>query len=93
MKNRTSLNDLNVIMFSTMELLLNNNDPKAEAKEKIEIEAAKCIADLAGVVVNGYKVQVQALSIISRTENPKLTESAVVEMGILSAETKAVGNG
>ncbi|MEI7727670.1 MAG: hypothetical protein WCK09_21355 [Bacteroidota bacterium] len=68
--NRTTLNDLRVHLFATIERLQLSNDPDADDKEKISIETAKTIADVAQVIVNSAKLEVEAMKIIAGAENP-----------------------
>lgn len=72
-----SIDALNAQLFETIEMLKNNNDPKASPNEKIDVETAATIADLGKVVVDGYKVKAQVLNLISRSENPnRITDFA-----------------
>lgn len=90
MKNLT-VNDLNTHMFEAIEMLKNNSDPRASKQEKIDVETAKAIAQLGTVIVEGFKAQVNAVGILSRSQNPSLTGGVVSEMGILpehKSETK-----
>lgn len=92
---QTSLQALNEMLFMTMEKLHNNNDSSetTDTKETISLKDANCIVDLASVVVENYKVQVQALSLMANSENPTLAAKALISIGILSEEPKALGNG
>jgi len=63
---QTSLDQLNGHLFEAIEMLKNNNDPKADPQETMDIEVAKVIADLGKVVVEGYKVKAQVLNLISK---------------------------
>lgn len=67
---QTSIDALNSHLFETIEMLKNNNDPNASANEKIDIETAKTIAELAKVAVEGFKTKAQVLSLLSKSENP-----------------------
>jgi len=83
---KTGIDALNNHLFETIEMVKNNNDPKAEAHEKIDIESAKTIADIGKVIVEGFKVQVQVLSLISKTDNPSILTSKAIGSGILLEE-------
>ena len=63
---QTSLDELNVHLFETIEMLKNNNDQKASPNERIDIETAQTIASLGKVIVDGYKVKAQVLSVLSK---------------------------
>nr|DAL35599.1 MAG TPA_asm: hypothetical protein [Caudoviricetes sp.] len=79
---RISIDRLNEHLFETIEMLKNNNDPNASENEKIDIETAKTIADLAKVSVEGFKVKAQALSMLAKTDNPSATKDALIASGI-----------
>ena len=83
-----SIDNLNEHLFETIEMLKNNTDPKASKNEKIDIETAKTIADLGKVVVDGYKVKAQVLSLLSRSENPQLTSEFAKTSGFILDEHK-----
>ena len=71
MSKQINIDTLNSHLFEAIEMLKNNNDPHASDNEKMSIETAKVIADLAKVVVEGFKVKAQVLSIISKADNPE----------------------
>ena len=62
---QTNLDSLNTHLFETIEMLKNNNDPKASDNEKIDVETAKIISGLAKVIVEGFKVRANVLSILT----------------------------
>lgn len=89
MKNKIS--DLNNHLFEAIEMLKNNSDPNASENEKMDLDTAKRIADLGKVIVEGAKVQLQALEIISKSQNPDLASRAMNNTGIIEiTETKAL---
>lgn len=79
---KTSLQALNLHLFETIEMLKNNSDEKASPNERIDIETARVIANLGKVVVEGYKVSVQAMNIIRNTENPNTMKELMSNTGI-----------
>lgn len=81
-----SLDNLNVHLFETIEMLKSNNDPVASPNEKIDVETAKTIADIGKVVVDGYKVKLQALNIISKADNPNAVSNTLKDSGIVNNE-------
>lgn len=81
-----SLDNLNVHLFETIEMLKSNNDPEASPNEKIDVETAKTIADIGKVVVDGYKVKLQALNIISKADNPNAVSNTLKDSGIVNNE-------
>ena len=79
----TSIDRLNGYLFETIEMLKNNNDPKASDNEKIDVETAKAIANLGKVAVESYKVKCQALSILANAENPNKVMEVIGSSGIV----------
>lgn len=88
MKNNISIDSLNMHLFETIEMLKNNSDPEASANEKIDVDTAKTIADLGKVVIEGYKVKSQVLSIMAKADNPNSTKQLIGGTGIISEELK-----
>lgn len=85
---QTNLSSLNTHLFEAIEMLKNNNDPNADANEKIDILTAKAIAELGTVIVESAKTQVQALSIIAKASNPTLVTENAISSGVLPEDTK-----
>ena len=81
---RVSIDDINSYIAETIEMLKNNSDENASANEKIDVEAAKTIADLAKVAIDGYKVKAQVLGIMSKTENPTVVTEFAGASGLAS---------
>lgn len=81
MRNIT-IDDLNVHLFETIEMLKNNKDKKASENEKIDIDTAKVISDLSKNVVEGFKVKAQVLNILSKADNPNATEQFCQLIGL-----------
>ena len=90
---RNKISDLNDHLLETIEMLKNNNDPDASDNEKIDIPTAKQIAELGKVIIEGAKVQVQALEIISKAQNPDATTKAIQQTGVINIteEQKSLG--
>lgn len=88
MKNK--IEDLNNHLFETIEMLKNNSDPKASPCEKIDLETAKRIADLGKTIIEGAKVQVQALELIAKASNPIAVQNAIKQTGVIDVEIKAI---
>ncbi len=81
MKNKIS--DLNNHLYETIEMLKNNYDSKASPGEKMDSEIAKQIANVAKVIIDGTKLQLQAITVLSKAENPHLTTKALNQSGII----------
>lgn len=78
-----SLDALNTHLFETIEMLKNNSDPVASDNEKIDINAAKAIADLGKIIVEGYKVKAHVLNMINNSGdlNPNELKTIAIEAG------------
>ena len=50
---RISIDDINMHLVETIEMLKNNSSDDASACEKIDVETAKTIADLSKVIIDG----------------------------------------
>lgn len=81
---QTSIDALNAQLFETIEMLKNNNDPKASKNEKIDVETAKTIGNIGKVIVEGYKTKVQALAVIANTANPEMVKQIMISDGLHS---------
>ncbi len=81
-----SIDKLNEHLFEAIEMLKNNNEPQASDNEKMDIETAKAIADLGKVVIDGYKVKAQVLSIVSKADNPSMVKEQITNSGIISSD-------
>lgn len=85
---KTSLSDLRDHIFEVIERLKLSNDPDADPKEKIDIDTAQTISNLAQVAVNSAKVEVEAIKIISRSDNPQATKEAIKNSDVLRLNDK-----
>ena len=63
---RTTLADLRGHLFDTIERLKEGNDPEADPKDTIDLDRAKCIAGVAGQIIQSAKVEVDAMKIVSQ---------------------------
>lgn len=81
-----SLETVNEKMLMTIEMLMNNSDPDADAKECIDVDTARTIANLGKVAVEGYKVKANALAVLARAENPQRTVELIHETGIVNGK-------
>ena len=90
MSKHTSIEALNVHLFEAMEMLKNNNDPKASANEKMDAKTAEAFASLAGKAIEARKVQVQAMRLLSKTDNPKFVNESLINNGFIDSEIKMI---
>jgi hypothetical protein len=79
---RISIDDINLHLAETIEMLKNNSSEEASPNEKIDVETAKTIAELSKVVIDGYRVKAQVLGIISKTENPSIVKELAETSGL-----------
>lgn len=86
MNPKISIDSLNEHLFESIEMLKNSKDPNADEHEKMDIDIAKAIADLGKVVIEGYKVKAQVLSMIRNAENPAALKSSICNSGIISED-------
>lgn len=81
-----SIDKLNEHLFEAIEMLKNNSDPKADPQEKMNVETAKQIAELGKVIIDGYKVKVMAMSVLSKAENPQSVVTQIAVSGIIEKQ-------
>ena len=84
MSKQTGIDALNAHLFEAIEGLKNNRDPRADEQECMDIDTAKAIADIAKVVIDGYKVKANVLQMYSKADSPNDFRKAVVSAGFIS---------
>lgn len=94
MANRNlSLEALKSHLFETLEGVKNLSDDKADDCEKVSIEQAKQIVDIADSIIDIYKTQVDALKTFSQMDSVASSGQLMLGMGIISQEEqKMIGN-
>lgn len=85
---KNKLSDLRDHLFESIEMLKNNSDPEADKSEKMDLETAKRISDISGRIIESYKVEVQALDIVSKGQNPTLMQAILNQTGVFPADVK-----
>lgn len=83
---KCSINDLRMELFDTLQRLKSNNDPHCSRNEKCSVEEAEAVCNIAKEITDTYKVQLQAMQILSKAENPNRVTALLVESGIKEAE-------
>lgn len=73
-------------LFETLEGIKNQNDPEASVCEKVSIEQAKAIVDVADSIIDIYKTQVDALKIAANMDNVSSPGSILTGMGFIGDE-------
>lgn len=88
-----SLDALKAHLFETLEGVKNLSDAEASDCEKVSVEQAKQIVDIADSIIDIYKTQVDALKTFTNMDNIASQGQLMVGMGILSPEEqKMIGN-
>jgi hypothetical protein len=82
--------DLRDHLFDTLERLKSNNDPNTDENEKIDIETAKAIVDVSSAIIETFKIETQAIGIISKSQNSTLLTAALSDSGIFSQNLKSL---
>ena len=75
-------------MFETLEGVKNLSDEDASPCEKVSIEQAKQIVDIADSIIDIYKTQVDALKTFSQMDNVASQGQLLVGMGFISQEER-----
>ena len=88
--NNLSLEALKSHLFETLEGVKNLSDETASPCEKVSLDQAKQIVDIAGQIINIYKTQVDALKTFTQMDNVASQGQLMVGMGIISQEEKAI---
>lgn len=86
MANNLNLELLKGHLFETLEGIKNQSDDMASPCEKISIEQAKVIVDVADSIIDIYKVQVDALKVVAGMDNMNHPADILVGMGVTGKE-------
>jgi len=81
-----SLEALKSHLFETLEGVKNLSDDKADPCEKISIDQAKQIVDIADSIIDIYKVQVDAFKTFSTMDNVANPTSMMIATGMAEKE-------
>ena len=88
-----SLEALKSHLFETLEGVKNLSDEDASPCEKVSIEQAKQIVDIADSIIDIYKTQVDALKTFSTMDNVASGGKLLEGMGFIDEdEQKMIGN-
>lgn len=88
-----SLEALKSHLFETLEGVKNLSDEKADPCEKVSIEQAKQIVDIADSIIDIYKTQVDALKTFSQMDNIASQGKLMEGMGIINPDERMlIGN-
>lgn len=83
---RNKISDLRDHLFETLEGLKNLSDPKADDCEKVDIDTAKQICNVADKITETYKVEVQAMDLTMRHGGSEEMKKSLQQRGILQID-------
>ena len=78
-----SLETLKSHLFETLEGLKNLSDPEASENEKVGIDQAKQIVDVSGVIIDIYKLQIEAIKSFTHKDDIARPGAMMADMGIV----------
>lgn len=87
MANKCSIEDLRMELFDTLQRLKSQNDPNCDVNEKCSIEEAEAVVHIADAITDTYKVQISALNILAKADNPMKVANMMKSSGIGDATT------
>lgn len=82
MATKCSVADLRMHLFDTLERVKSNNDPACSANEKCSIEEAEVVCEIAKQITETFKVQLSAMNILSRADNPTSVKAMIAANGL-----------
>lgn len=87
-----SLDALKAHLFEVLEGVKNLSDPDASENEKTSIDQAKSITEVAGKIIDVYKLQLEGISLATRMDNVNSSARIVSAVGLVDDETvKQIG--
>lgn len=75
---------LRMHLFDTLERVKSNNDPECSPNEKCSIEEAEVVCEIAKQITETFKVQLGAMNILSRADNPNSVKAMIAANGLNS---------
>ena len=82
MANKCTVADLRMHLFDTLERVKSNYDPECSPNEKCSIEEAEVVCELAKQITETFKVQLSAMNILSRSDNPSSVKAMIEANGL-----------
>ena len=82
MTNKCGIEDLRMELFDTLQRLKSNNDRNCSPNEKCSIEEAETVCHIAKEITETYKVQLSAMSLLAKAENPNRVQAMIESSGI-----------
>lgn len=81
MSNKCSVSHLRMELFDTLQRLKSNNDKNCSPNEKCSVEEAETVCHIAKEITETYKVQLQAMNILSKADNPNRVQLMIENNG------------
>lgn len=81
MSNKCSVERLRMELFDTLQRLKSNNDKNCSPNEKCSVEEAETVCHIAKEITETYKVQLQAMNILSKADNPNRVQLMIEHNG------------
>jgi hypothetical protein len=83
---KCSIEDLRMELFDTLQRLKSNNDKNCSPNEKCTIEEAETVCHIAKEITETYKVQLTAMNILAKADNPGRVSAMIADSGISKNE-------
>lgn len=83
---RCGIDDLRMELFDTLQRLKSANDPNCSKNEKCSVEEAEAVCSIAKEITETYKVQLTALNILAKADNPGRVQAMIEAAGINKTE-------
>ena len=80
--NKCNVEALRMHLFDTLERVKSNNDPECSPCEKCSIEEAEVVCEIAKQITETFKVQLGAMNILSRADNPNSVKTMIANSGL-----------
>lgn len=83
---KMGIDDLRMELFDTLQRLKSANDRNCSANEKCTVEEAEAVCHIAKEITETYKVQLQAMGILAKAENPNRVQAMIESAGMTKSE-------
>lgn len=80
------IDDLRMELFDTLQRLKSANDRNCSANEKCTVEEAEAVCLIAKEITETYKVQLSAMGLLAKAENPNRVQAMIETSGIGKSE-------
>lgn len=81
-KDRCGVDDLRMELFDTLQRLKSQNDPQCSPNEKCTVEEAEAVCEIAKQITETFKVQLSAMSILAKADNPTSVKVMIAANGM-----------